>query len=88
MLSEVFYMAVLSTGSGVLLAVLGLLYKSKCEDVSCCFGFVKIHRNIDSEVLEDMQQHTSVTSTHEFNNGNETHRLSNQSVQPLQIESR
>jgi hypothetical protein len=82
MLSEVFYMAVLCTGSGVLLAVLGLLYESKCEDVSCCFGFVKIHRNIDSEVLEDMQQHT-----HEFNNGSETHRLSNQSVQPLQIES-
>jgi hypothetical protein len=87
MLSEVFYMAVLSTGSGIALACFGLLYKSKCSDISCCCGLVKIHRAISSELLEDMAANSTVANTHTNDIESNTHRLSNQTViQPLQIE--
>jgi hypothetical protein len=82
MLSEVFYMAVLSTGSGIALACFGLLYKSKCSDISCCCGLVKIHRAISSELLEDMAANSTVVNTHASMSGSDiesnTHRLSNQ----------
>jgi hypothetical protein len=88
MLSEVFYMAVLSTGSGIGMACLALLYKSKCEDVSICFDLIKIHRNISSEVLEDMVQGTAMSDTHATNNGTVSHvmRSTGHPPEPLQIE--
>jgi hypothetical protein len=88
MLSEVFYMAVLSTGSGIGMACLALLYKSKCEDVNLCCGIIKIHRNISSEVLEDMAQNSTVSDTHATNNGITSHvmRSTGHPPEPLQIE--
>jgi hypothetical protein len=37
-------------GTGVLGLSIRYCFKSKCEDVSLCFGFVKIHRNTEDEV--------------------------------------
>lgn len=37
-------------GSGVLGLSIRYCFKSKCEDVSLCFGLIKIHRNTDDEV--------------------------------------
>ena len=37
-------------GSGVLGLSIRYCFKSKCEDVSLCFGLIKIHRDTDSEV--------------------------------------
>ena len=37
-------------GTGVLGLAIRYSFKSKCEDVSLCFGFVKIHRNTEDEV--------------------------------------
>jgi len=37
-------------GTGVLGLSIRYCFKSKCADVSLCFGFVKIHRNTEDEV--------------------------------------
>jgi len=82
MLSEVFWAGFLSTMSGVTLACFGLLYKSKCSDISCCCGLIRIHRNISSEVLEDMARNTELTTTRQHTTNTDSHAISN-----LQIES-
>ena len=35
------------------------LFKSKCEDVNCCFGCLKFHRDIKSEKAEITTQESS-----------------------------
>jgi len=43
-------------GTGVLGLAIRYSFKSKCQDVSLCFGFVKIHRDTESEVkAEEME---------------------------------
>lgn len=43
-------------GSGVLGLSIRYCFKSKCEDVSLCFGIIKIHRNTEDEVkAEEME---------------------------------
>jgi hypothetical protein len=37
-------------GTGVLGLSIRYCFKSKCEDVSLCFGLIKIHRDTESEV--------------------------------------
>ncbi len=37
-------------GTGVLGLSIRYCFKSKCQDVSLCFGLIKIHRNTDDEV--------------------------------------
>jgi hypothetical protein len=37
-------------GTGVLGLSIRYCFKSKCEDVSLCFGLIKIHRNTEDEV--------------------------------------
>lgn len=44
---------VLTTFTGL---VLKYCLKSKCDDVSCCWGFLKINRNVNLEVEEEMKQ--------------------------------
>ena len=45
---------------GVSLAALTIRYtfKSKCNDVSLCFGCLKIKRDTDAEIKEEELQHT------------------------------
>jgi len=46
-------------GSGVLGLSIRYCFKSKCEDVSLCFGLIKIHRNTDDEVkAEELEMKT------------------------------
>lgn len=52
MLSEVFYSLVLSTGSALILACIGISYKSKCKNIKLC-GIVEIERDIEIEFKED-----------------------------------
>ena len=50
-LTEVFLTFVISSGVGLILAVLKMCYKSKCSSIEvCCF---KIVRNVDVEERED-----------------------------------
>ena len=37
-------------GTGVLGLSIRYCFKSKCQDVSLCFGLIKIHRNTEDEV--------------------------------------
>lgn len=46
--SETFYSNLMMTCSGILLACIALLYKSKCSHVRCC-GFLDIERNTQAE---------------------------------------
>ena len=52
MLSEVFYSLVLSTGSALVLACIGISYKSKCKNIKLC-GIVEIERDVEIEYKED-----------------------------------
>jgi hypothetical protein len=53
MLSEVFYSLVLSTGSALVLACIGISYKSKCKNIKLCGGIVEIERDVEIEYKED-----------------------------------
>lgn len=52
MLSEIFYTFLITTSSGLLLALLTLFYKSKCRTVNFC-GLIKIERDVITEQKED-----------------------------------
>jgi len=47
MLSEIFWSNLVMTCSGILLACIALLYKSKCSHVKCCG--LDIERNVEVE---------------------------------------
>lgn len=56
-------------GSGVLGLSIRYCFKSKCEDVSLCFGLIKIHRNTDDEVkAEEMELHNQPTKQDSIKN--------------------
>ena len=51
MLSEVFWVAFISTITGFLIKVCSMAYKSKCKEVVCCC--LKIIRDTDAEEKEE-----------------------------------
>jgi len=51
MLSEVFWVAFISTVTGFLIKVCSMAYKSKCKEVVCCC--LKIIRDTDAEEKEE-----------------------------------
>ena len=51
--SEVFFSLVLSTASGLLIALCTGLYRSKCSHIKCCG--LEIERDIKSEL--DIEEH-------------------------------
>jgi len=52
MLSEVFWVAFVSTVSGMIIKIASMLYKSKCRECSICC--IKVIRDIENEVKEDL----------------------------------
>ena len=52
-LSEVFWAMVVSTLAGLIIAVGKMCYKSKCTEINFCC--IKITRNIEAEVKEDLE---------------------------------
>ncbi len=46
-LSEGFYSMLIATGTGLLMAIVALLYKSKCTKVKCCC--IEIDRDVAGE---------------------------------------
>ena len=52
-LSETFWALLLTTVSGFLLITLKYCYKSKCSSIDICC--IKVVRNIDAEVKEDLE---------------------------------
>jgi hypothetical protein len=63
MLSEVFLSSVLTTASGLVLACLGVAYKSKCKHVNLCCGLIVLKRSISAELIEDTHLQGPCAST-------------------------
>jgi len=47
----------------IVLAILGLLYKSKCKNLMLCYGCVKLERDVDDETKVDLGMLQSPTAT-------------------------
>jgi len=56
-MSEVFYMSVMTIGSGLIMALFAICYKSKCKTIQ--LGCIKIDRDVELEEreLEFIQTH-------------------------------
>lgn len=71
MLSEVFWVAFISTISGVIIKLCSMAYKSKCKEVSCCC--IKLVRDVELEERENEFEITHrVPQTTEGSNKNNT----------------
>lgn len=55
MLSEATVYSLSIAGLGFLGLVVRFCFKSKCSEVSCCFGLIKIERDIENEIVEQQQ---------------------------------
>lgn len=56
MLSEATVYSLTIAGLGFLGLVVRFCFKSKCSEVSCCFGLIKIERDIEHEIIEQQQE--------------------------------
>jgi hypothetical protein len=50
MLSEIFFSLVVTSGIGLILAIVKIISKSRCDTIDC--WICKIHRNVELEALE------------------------------------
>jgi hypothetical protein len=55
-LTESFYNGLYVFLGGWVLAVLAVAYKSKCSNVNVCWGMLKIERDVEIELQEDLRQ--------------------------------
>jgi hypothetical protein len=51
MLSEVFWVAFVTTITGMIIKLVSMAYKSKCKEVDCCC--MKIIRDVEAEEKEE-----------------------------------
>jgi len=61
MLSEVFWVAFITTASGMIIKLASMAYKSKCSE--CSFCCIKVIRNVDLEEKETEFMITNKPST-------------------------
>ena len=64
--SEVFFSLVLSTASGLMIALCAGLYRSKCSHIKCC-GIVDIERDVKGEEELDASQFDLDTKKNNIN---------------------
>jgi len=55
-LSEVFLSFLVSSCIACILALGQYIFKSKCDEVKCCFNLLSIHRRVDLEGGQDISQ--------------------------------
>ena len=55
MLSEATVYSLSIAGLGFLGLAVRYCFKSKCNEVNCCFGLLKIERDIQHEIIEQTQ---------------------------------
>lgn len=65
MLSEVFWVSFVATASAMVIKLASLCYKSKCKECSVCGGRIKIIRDIDAEVKEELELTNKKVETEE-----------------------
>jgi len=51
-LSEVFYVCLVTTASATLIKLASLCFKSKCKECEICGGRIKIIRDVEAETKE------------------------------------
>jgi hypothetical protein len=56
-LSEIFYSNLVTICSGIILAVVAVCYKSKCRNITCCYGLIHIDRDVVAEEHIDEHEH-------------------------------
>jgi hypothetical protein len=54
--SEVLITFTITSGIGLLLALAKLCYKSKCKNIECCGGLIKVERDITAEIELDERE--------------------------------
>ena len=64
MMSEIFWTLVLTTSSGLFLAVCRMMYKSKCKTIKCC-NICELDRDVEGEERIDENE-----INHNYNNEN------------------
>ena len=69
MLSEATIYSLSIAGLGFLGLAVRYCFKSKCNEVSCCFGLLKIERDIEHEI-EQTQIEESKTPSRELSSQN------------------
>jgi len=68
-MSEVFWGLTLTTMVGFLLAIAKICYKSKCSQIEICC--IKVTRNIELEIKQDLELGESKKGNEESQKGNE-----------------
>ena len=48
-MQDAIIISVSTIAAGVVGLIVRYLFRSKCEDVNCCFGCLKFHRDVKSE---------------------------------------
>ena len=56
MVDSVFLLSVSTIVAGVIGIAIKYCLKSKCNDVNCCFGCIRVQRDIEAEVEIEEQQ--------------------------------
>ena len=56
MISEATVYSLSIAGLGFFGLVVRYCFRSKCSEVSCCFGLLKIERDIEHEIIEQQEQ--------------------------------
>lgn len=55
-------------GSGLLTISLRYCFKSKCQDVSLCFGLIKVHRDTEAEIKSEEMEMKQIKKEKSQNN--------------------
>jgi hypothetical protein len=53
---------IVSIGAGVIIMIIKICFKSKCSDVSICYGLIHIERDVLQEIEEQKMESTSKSS--------------------------
>jgi len=69
--SETFYMFLVTSGIGFILALAKALYKSKCRSCNICFGLINVERDTENEEkIDELQLQTHGTSSRDEKENN------------------
>jgi hypothetical protein len=63
---------IVSIGAGVLILIVKTCFKSKCSDVSLCFGLIHVQRDIEQEIIEQQNENHSPSRELSLRNLNST----------------
>ena len=54
--NSVFWLSLATMVLGSFAVCLRYTYQSKCEDITLCYGLIRVHRNVEAEIEVDEMQ--------------------------------